>query len=63
MQEVLKFHRVGVVKDPLVAQVELEHFICLADLFDAFLQFANIGPEFARAQNSCNVKEGLCRQL
>lgn len=63
MQEVLEFDRVGVVEDPIVAQVELEHFICLADLFDAFLQFANIGPELARAQNSRYVKEGLCRQL
>ena len=63
MQEVLEFHRVGVVEDPFVAQVELEHFICLADLFDAFLQFAYVGPELARAQNSSDVKEGLCWQL
>ena len=63
MQEVFEFHRVGVVEDPFVAQVELEHFICYADLFDTFPQLANISPELARTKNSRYVEESLGRQL
>ena len=63
VQKIFEFLCIGVVKDPLVAHVELKCLICLSDLLNAIFQLSDITTELLGAEDSSNIEKCLGRQL